>query len=79
METAAGSSSAEAYTLGAFAGMLRIEGLALPPHRIEEAVAGYQGFAEGLAQLRSIPLPFLVASPEPADANRWIEQGGDDE
>lgn len=80
METTAGSASAAgAYTFGAFAAMLQIEGLALPPHRIEEALAGYQTFAEGLAELRSIPLPFLVDSPEPADANRWIEQGGDDE
>jgi hypothetical protein len=56
--------------------MLRVGGLALPPHRVEQSAAGYHGLAAGLAELRSVALPFLVEPPEPADANRWIEQGG---
>jgi hypothetical protein len=64
------------FAVDAFEQMLAVEGLALPAHRVAQAVDGYRALAAGLEELRRIPLPFLVDVPEPADADRWIEQGG---
>jgi hypothetical protein len=64
------------FAVDAFQHMLAVEGLALPAHRVEQAVHGYRALAIGLEELRRIPLPFLEDVPEPADADRWIEQRG---
>jgi hypothetical protein len=76
IDTLAAGQSGAAFTVEAFEHILAVEGLTLPPGRIAQAVQGYQGLAPALDELRAIALPFLEDVPEPADANRWIEQGG---
>jgi len=68
--------AAGGFTTVGFDHMLAIGGLQLPPHRVVQAVDGFGSLADGLDRLREVTLPFLADVPEPAAANRWIEEGG---
>ncbi|MEZ5261115.1 MAG: hypothetical protein AB7O92_27360 [Acidimicrobiia bacterium] len=61
-----------------FAALAAYQGLtSLTEARLALAVASHRELATDLATLRAKPMAFLEPVPEPAQALRWLERGGD--
>lgn len=61
-----------------FAALAAYQGLtALTEARLALALASHRELATDLATLRAKPMAFLEPVPEPAQALRWLERGGD--